>query len=62
MAALDPRLSGAEVVVSVSGGKDSAATSLYLTELGIEHRRMERRTEVTALGLPVGRKPCVPSE
>lgn len=28
------------VVASVSGGKDSAALSLYLTELGIEHRRV----------------------
>jgi 3'-phosphoadenosine 5'-phosphosulfate sulfotransferase (PAPS reductase)/FAD synthetase len=28
------------VVASVSGGKDSAAMSLYLTELGIDHDRM----------------------
>lgn len=37
---IDPRLRGATVVCSVSGGKDSAAMSLYLTELGIEHRRV----------------------
>lgn len=34
------RLHGCRVVVSLSGGKDSAATSLYLTELGIEHERV----------------------
>lgn len=28
------------VVASISGGKDSAAMSLYLTELGVEHRRV----------------------
>lgn len=28
------------VVVSVSGGKDSAATALYMRELGIEHERV----------------------
>lgn len=28
------------VIASVSGGKDSAALSLYLSELGIEHRRV----------------------
>jgi 3'-phosphoadenosine 5'-phosphosulfate sulfotransferase (PAPS reductase)/FAD synthetase len=28
------------VVASISGGKDSAAMSLYLTELGIPHRRV----------------------
>lgn len=33
-------LDGRSVVVSISGGKDSAATSLYLTELGIEHDRV----------------------
>lgn len=33
-------LSGAVVVASVSGGKDSAALSLWLTEQGIEHRRV----------------------
>lgn len=37
---IDPRLKDAVVVCSVSGGKDSAALSLYLTELGIEHRRV----------------------
>jgi 3'-phosphoadenosine 5'-phosphosulfate sulfotransferase (PAPS reductase)/FAD synthetase len=34
------RLKGRRVVASVSGGKDSAAMSLYLTELGIEHDRV----------------------
>ena len=33
-------LEGATVVASVSGGKDSAALSLWLTEHGIEHRRV----------------------
>lgn len=36
----DSRLTNATVVLSVSGGKDSAATSLYLQELGIEHLRV----------------------
>lgn len=31
---------GRRVIASVSGGKDSAAMSLYLTELGIEHERV----------------------
>ncbi len=34
------RIDGRIVVASISGGKDSAAMSLYLTELGIEHRRV----------------------
>lgn len=34
------KLAGRVVVASISGGKDSAALSLYLTELGIEHRRV----------------------
>ena len=34
------RLNGRRVVASVSGGKDSAAMSLYLTELGIDHDRV----------------------
>lgn len=34
------RLAGRRVVASISGGKDSAAMSLYLTELGIEHERV----------------------
>lgn len=34
------RLAGRQVIASVSGGKDSAAMSLYLTELGIDHRRV----------------------
>lgn len=34
------RLNGRHVVASISGGKDSAAMSLYLRELGIEHDRV----------------------
>lgn len=34
------RLNGRRIVASISGGKDSAAMSLYLTELGIEHDRV----------------------
>jgi 3'-phosphoadenosine 5'-phosphosulfate sulfotransferase (PAPS reductase)/FAD synthetase len=34
------RIAGRKVVASISGGKDSAALSLYLTELGIEHDRV----------------------
>jgi 3'-phosphoadenosine 5'-phosphosulfate sulfotransferase (PAPS reductase)/FAD synthetase len=34
------KLSGRKAILSVSGGKDSAATSLYLRELGIEHVRV----------------------
>lgn len=34
------RLNGRRLVASVSGGKDSAAMSLYLTELGLEHDRV----------------------
>jgi 3'-phosphoadenosine 5'-phosphosulfate sulfotransferase (PAPS reductase)/FAD synthetase len=37
---LTARIAGRRVVASVSGGKDSAAMSLYLTELGIEHDRV----------------------
>lgn len=33
-------ITGKIVVASVSGGKDSAALSLWLTEQGIEHRRV----------------------
>ena len=40
VAELKARIAGRAVVASVSGGKDSAAMSLYLTELGIEHDRM----------------------
>lgn len=34
------RIGDAPVVASMSGGKDSGAMSLYLTELGIEHHRV----------------------
>lgn len=34
------RLDGKTVIASVSGGKDSAAMSLWLTEQGIEHQRV----------------------
>lgn len=34
------RLRGRSVIASISGGKDSAALSLYLKELGIEHGRI----------------------
>jgi 3'-phosphoadenosine 5'-phosphosulfate sulfotransferase (PAPS reductase)/FAD synthetase len=37
---LRAHLAGRRVVASVSGGKDSAAMSLHLTELGIEHDRV----------------------
>lgn len=37
---LKAKLAGRRVVASISGGKDSAAMSLYLTELGIEHDRV----------------------
>lgn len=37
---IDSRLKDAVVVASVSGGKDSTAMSLWLTEQGIEHRRV----------------------
>lgn len=39
-AAVRQRLAGRSVVASVSGGRDSAAMSLYLHELGIEHERV----------------------
>lgn len=38
--ALKRKINKRRVVASVSGGKDSAAMSLYLTELGIEHDRV----------------------
>lgn len=34
------KLAGRRVIASISGGRDSAAMSLYLTELGIEHDRL----------------------
>lgn len=37
---LKAKINGRRIVASVSGGKDSAAMSLYLTELGIEHDRV----------------------
>lgn len=37
---LGARLAGRRVVASVSGGKDSAALSLWLTEQGIQHDRI----------------------
>ena len=37
---LRQRIGGRRVVASISGGKDSAAMSLYLTELGIDHDRV----------------------
>ena len=39
-AAIKERIAGRRVIASVSGGKDSAAMSLYLTELDIEHDRV----------------------
>jgi 3'-phosphoadenosine 5'-phosphosulfate sulfotransferase (PAPS reductase)/FAD synthetase len=39
-AAAIARLGGRRVVASVSGGRDSAAMSLYLAELGIDHERV----------------------
>ena len=38
--ALLTRLGNRRVIASISGGKDSAAMSLYLHELGIEHERV----------------------
>lgn len=40
MNALIEKLAGRRVIASVSGGKDSAAMSLWLTEQGIEHDRV----------------------
>jgi 3'-phosphoadenosine 5'-phosphosulfate sulfotransferase (PAPS reductase)/FAD synthetase len=40
IAALEKKLAGRHVVASISGGKDSAAMSLHLRELGIEHDRV----------------------
>jgi 3'-phosphoadenosine 5'-phosphosulfate sulfotransferase (PAPS reductase)/FAD synthetase len=40
IAELKAKINGRRVVASVSGGKDSAAMSLYLTELGINHDRV----------------------
>ena len=37
---LTDHVASAAVVVSLSGGKDSAAACLHLVELGIEHRRV----------------------
>lgn len=40
MTDLREKLAGRRVVASISGGKDSAAMSLFLTEQGIEHDRV----------------------
>ena len=40
LADLKARLNGRRIIASISGGKDSAAMSLYLTELGLEHDRV----------------------
>lgn len=40
LAALKARINGRRIVASVSCGKDSAAMSLLLTELGLEHSRV----------------------
>ena len=37
---IDERLKDARIVASVSGGKDSTALSLHLTELGLDHARV----------------------
>jgi 3'-phosphoadenosine 5'-phosphosulfate sulfotransferase (PAPS reductase)/FAD synthetase len=37
---MEDRIKGRRVVASISGGKDSAAMSLHLAELGIEHERI----------------------
>ena len=41
---LSQRLAGRRVVASISGGKDSAALSLWLTEQGIDHDRVHMLT------------------
>lgn len=41
---LKAKLSGRKVIASVSGGKDSAALSLWLTEMGIDHIRVFQDT------------------
>lgn len=40
MITVTDRINGRRIVASVSGGKDSAAMSLWLTEQGIEHDRV----------------------
>lgn len=45
IAGLAEKLSGRGVVASISGGKDSAAMSLWLTEQGIEHSRVFMDTD-----------------
>lgn len=41
---LREKIAGRRVVASISGGKDSSAMSLYLTELGVEHDRVHMPT------------------
>lgn len=40
LAALRTKIAGRKIIASVSGGKDSAALSLWLTEHGFEHERV----------------------
>src|SRR3954471_22427545 len=42
--AINERLAGRRVVASISGGRDSAAMSLWFTEIGIEHERVFANT------------------
>lgn len=51
-AALLDRIGDRMVIASISGGKDSAATSLYLDELGIEHLRVFADTGWEWVGTP----------
>ncbi len=62
MSDLTTRIAGRRVVASISGGKDSAAMSLWLTDQGIDHDRVFCDTvagTIKAVGngvpLPLGR-------